>query len=56
MAVMRHCSGMGWGDGAIPNVGADQWEYPYLHNLFEAAKEQFENSGDAAEESAAGGS
>ena len=37
--------GMGWGDGAIPNVGADQWEYPYLHNLFEAAKEQFENSG-----------
>ena len=34
--------GMGWGDGMIPNVGADQWEYPYLHNLFEAAREQFE--------------
>ena len=34
--------GMGWGDGVIPNVGADQWEYPYLHNLFEAAREQFE--------------
>ena len=48
--------GMGWGDGAIPNVGADQWEYPYLHNLFEAAKEQFENSGDSAEESVSEGS
>ncbi|MCM1121858.1 MAG: hypothetical protein NC416_04675 [Eubacterium sp.] len=36
--------GMGWGaDGTIPNVGADQWEYPYLHNLFAAAKEQFED-------------
>lgn len=35
--------GMGWGDDAGPNVGADQWEYPYLHNLFEAAREQFEN-------------
>lgn len=34
--------GMGWGDGTIPNVGADQWEYPYLHNLFEAAREQFD--------------
>ena len=33
--------GMGWGDGAIPNVGGDKWEYPYLHNLFEAAREQF---------------
>lgn len=33
--------GMGWGDGASPNVGADKWEYPYLHNLFEAANEQF---------------
>lgn len=33
--------GMGWGDGTIPNVGADKWEYPYLHNLFEAAREQF---------------
>ena len=33
--------GMGWGDDAAPNVGADQWEYPYLHNLFEAAREQF---------------
>ncbi len=33
--------GMGWGDGAIPNVGADKWEYPYIHNLFEAAREQF---------------
>lgn len=36
--------GMGWGDGTIPNVGADKWEYPYLHNLFEAAREQFEDS------------
>ncbi len=35
--------GMGWGDGTIPNVGADKWDYPYLHNLFEAAREQFEN-------------
>ena len=34
--------GMGWGDGVIPNVGADKWQYPYLHNLFEAAREQFE--------------
>ena len=34
--------GMGWGDDAAPNVGADQWEYPYLHNLFEAAREQYE--------------
>ena len=34
--------GMGWGDGTAPNVGADEWSYPYLHNLFEAAKEQFE--------------
>ena len=34
--------GMGWGDGVIPNVGANQWDYPYLHNLFEAAREQFE--------------
>lgn len=33
--------GMGWGDGAAPNVGADKWNYPYLHNLFEAAEEQF---------------
>ncbi|GFI46989.1 hypothetical protein IMSAGC019_02309 [Lachnospiraceae bacterium] len=33
--------GMGWGDGAAPNVGAGKWEYPYLHNLFEAAREQF---------------
>ncbi|MDE7283568.1 MAG: LysM peptidoglycan-binding domain-containing protein [Lachnospiraceae bacterium] len=33
--------GMGWGDGVIPNVGADKWDYPYLHNLFEAAREQF---------------
>ena len=41
--------GMGWGDDAAPNVGADQWEYPYLHNLFEAAREQFENSSDSAE-------
>ncbi len=41
--------GMGWGDGTAPNVGADQWEYPYLHNLFEAAREQFEKSSDPAE-------
>ena len=34
--------GMGWGDDTAPNVGADKWKYPYLHNLFEAAKEQFE--------------
>ena len=33
--------GMGWGDDAAPNVGADKWKYPYLHNLFEAAREQF---------------
>lgn len=33
--------GMGWGDDVAPNVGADIWEYPYLHNLFEAAREQF---------------
>ena len=33
--------GMGWGDGAAPNAGADKWQYPYLHNLFEAAREQF---------------
>lgn len=33
--------GMGWGDDVAPNVGADTWEYPYLHNLFEAAREQF---------------
>ncbi|MDE6749489.1 MAG: LysM peptidoglycan-binding domain-containing protein [Lachnospiraceae bacterium] len=33
--------GMGWGSGKIPNVGADKWDYPYLHNLFEAAREQF---------------
>ena len=43
--------GMGWGDGTIPNVGADQWEYPYLHNLFEAAREQFQVSDDDAEKS-----
>ncbi len=36
--------GMGWGDDVGPNVGADKWEYPYLHNLFEAASRQFENS------------
>ena len=34
--------GMGWGDDAAPNAGADKWEYPYLHNLFAAAREQFE--------------
>ena len=33
--------GMGWGDDTAPNVGADKWKYPYLHNLFEAAREQF---------------
>ncbi len=33
--------GMGWGDDAVPNVGAAKWEYPYLHNLFEAARKQF---------------
>lgn len=44
--------GMGWGDdGTIPNVGADLWDYPYLHNLFEAAREQFEKVDDSAEES-----
>ena len=41
--------GMGWGDGTIPNVGADRWEYPYLHNLFEAAREQFETTNGSAE-------
>ncbi|MDE5938812.1 MAG: LysM peptidoglycan-binding domain-containing protein [Lachnospiraceae bacterium] len=44
--------GMGWGDGTIPNVGADRWEYPYLHNLFEAAREQFETT-NGSEEGAA---
>lgn len=44
--------GMGWGDGTIPNVGADRWEYPYLHNLFEAAREQFQNTNGSAEEDA----
>ncbi len=44
--------GMGWGDGATPNVGAQLWEYPYLHNLFEAAREQFDNPSDSAEKSA----
>lgn len=34
--------GMGWGEVG-PNVGADDWNYPLLHNLFTAAKEQFEN-------------
>lgn len=43
--------GMGWGDDAGPNIGADKWQYPYLHNLFEAAREQFESSGDFTEES-----
>ena len=35
--------GMGWGH-PITNVGADKWECPYLHNLFEAAREQFGDS------------
>lgn len=43
--------GMGWGDDAGPNIGADKWQYPYLHNLFEAAREQFESFGDFTEES-----
>lgn len=43
--------GMGWGDGTIPNVGEDLWDYPYLHNLFEAAREQFEISDDDGDES-----
>ncbi|MFG6357296.1 MAG: hypothetical protein K1W26_10840 [Acetatifactor sp.] len=34
--------GMGWGDDTEPNVGADKWDYPYLHNLFEAARAQYE--------------
>lgn len=42
--------GMGWGGATRPNVGADQWEYPYLHNLFEAAKEQFEDSDNSPAE------
>ena len=41
--------GMGGGDDVGPNVGADQWEYPYLHNLFEAAREQFGTSSDSEE-------
>ena len=41
--------GMGWGDDADPNVGADQWEYPYLHNLFEAAREEVEDANGSAE-------
>ncbi len=39
---------MGWG-GLQINVGFDEWEYQYIHNLFEAAREQFETSGDFAE-------
>lgn len=35
-------SGWGWGDDVGPNVGADDWNYPLLHNLFTAAKVQFE--------------
>lgn len=44
--------GMSWGDDTLPNVGADKWEYPYLHNLFEAARQQFEDSGNFEKESA----
>lgn len=44
--------GMSWGDDTLPNVGADKWEYPYLHNLFEAARQQFEDSGNSGKESA----
>lgn len=44
--------GMSWGDDTLPNVGADKWEYPYLHNLFEAARQQFEDSGNSEKESA----
>ena len=34
---------MGWGGEVGPNVGADDWNYPFLHNLFTAAKEQFDS-------------
>lgn len=32
---------MGMPGSLGPNVGADAWEYPWLHNLFTAAEEQF---------------
>ena len=35
--------GMSWGGEVGPNVGADDWNYPLLHNLFTAAKEQFDS-------------
>lgn len=33
--------GMGWGDDIGSNVGAEDWDYPLLHNLFTAAEKQF---------------
>ena len=39
---------MGWG-GLQINVGFDEWKYQYIHNLFEAARVQFQTSGDSAE-------
>lgn len=33
---------MGWGREMGPNVGAADWDYPLLHNLFAAAKREFE--------------
>ncbi len=33
--------GMGWGEDAGPNTGAEEWDYPYLHNLFSIARQQF---------------
>lgn len=33
---------MGWGREMGPNVGAADWNYPLLHNLFAAAKGEFE--------------
>lgn len=33
--------GVGWGDDTGPNVGSEEWNYPYLHNLFAAASQQF---------------
>ena len=33
--------GVGWGDDSGPNVGSEEWNYPYLHNLFAAASQQF---------------
>ncbi len=40
---------MGW-SGIQINVGFDEWKYQYIHNLFEAARVQFQTSGDNGNE------